>query len=276
MSPFSCGLCCRCLYVCERNQLLLAATADKCAHVFDLSSGFVPLARYKGRGGVSRQCFGRSPIKRRRTAVGCAPSLSGKGYAKNGVCFLANACPNLLHEMLRTCFLPTTGSRATRTSSAASATCQHHWTATSPAAGTSRYGCGSGHWRQIPPLLLLAQAPARQQRQQQLVEWVWVVVHQRRRRRRRSWFRMTTVRTATMCQSMRRHTRWWYPRRCHRCVWRLCWAALSGWIEGHEGTSRATSHSLFVTAWRTACHFCLCSCSCVCHSLCPAAHTRDA
>lgn len=36
---------CRCLYVDEANQLLLAATADKCAHVFDLSAGFVPLAR---------------------------------------------------------------------------------------------------------------------------------------------------------------------------------------------------------------------------------------
>jgi hypothetical protein len=37
----------RCLYVDEHNQLLLVATADKCAHVFDLSAGFVPLARYE-------------------------------------------------------------------------------------------------------------------------------------------------------------------------------------------------------------------------------------
>jgi hypothetical protein len=37
----------RCLYVDEANQLLLAATADRCAHVFDLSNtGFVPLARW--------------------------------------------------------------------------------------------------------------------------------------------------------------------------------------------------------------------------------------
>lgn len=35
---------CRCLHVDEINKLLLAATADKCATVFDLTAG-LPLAR---------------------------------------------------------------------------------------------------------------------------------------------------------------------------------------------------------------------------------------
>lgn len=47
--PATCA--CRCLYVDDGNRLLLAATADKAATVYELTAG-APLARFEGHGDV--------------------------------------------------------------------------------------------------------------------------------------------------------------------------------------------------------------------------------